>query len=344
MPRAWRAQGDQRRVPQDRANRVGKKMRVTRTPQTTSTPVATPSPLTNRRRRMAAEREVEVVQAQQEDVVECPVDENFLSAIIDRAPRTVRPMRPGEYLHVSDLLGKCVRKIVLAARHSSPLRPQRLSISDELAFAQGDAIHDRVKAMATASSPVRVWGRWSCKCENLYHEEPCTYSETDPNDICEMCGTPTNVYQEVPMRDDDTMIVGTPDLLFYLADLDAFHVTEIKSMAENAWQEMVRPKPEHVLQVLFYWYLMRKLGYRMTDQVSIFYVTKNYKFVGKPYKEYMFYPEHELHRLDIYLSDAYATKASRTDPDAALPSRVCSSENTVDARKCEVCQICFSRD
>ncbi len=323
-------------------------MRVPRSPRA-SAPVAIPiaraaDPLANRRARIdtTARQQAQALRESDDDVVPCPVEENFLTGIMNRAPRQVRPQRPGDYLHVSDLLGKCVRKMVLSRRHSTPIRPQRLTASDEMTFAQGDAIHDKVKAMSTASSPAQVWGKWKCQCGNIFHDEPCTYAETDPTDICEFCHTPTNVYEEVPMRDDDTMIVGTPDLLFYLAALEAFHITEIKSMADKEWQEIVRPKPEHVLQVLFYWYLMRKLGYRVTDMVSIFYVSKGYKFMGTPYKEFMFRPEDELHRLDIYLADAYATKASRLDPTAALPSRICTGEFTVEAKKCELCTICFA--
>jgi hypothetical protein len=238
-----------------------------------------------------------------------------------------------------------VRKIVLAERHSVMVRGQALTASDIFTFAQGDAIHEAVKAMATASSPARVWGKWRCKCGNLFHDEPCLQSETDPDDICEQCDTPTNVYEEVPMRDPDTMIVGTPDLLLYLAEVDAFHINEIKSIKHEAWLELVRPKPEHVIQVLFYWYLMRKLGYRVTDRVSLFYVTKGYIFGStKPYKEFMFSPEAELHRLDRYLAVAYAAKASRANPNAdssELPERVCTSEFTVDAKKCELCNICY---
>lgn len=325
-------------------------MRVPRSPRS-SAPVAVPiaqaaDPLANRRVRINTEarQQEQEIRESVDDVVACPTDADFLLDILNRSPREVRPMRPGNYLHVSDLLGKCVRKIVLSQRHSTPIRPQRLSPSDQIAFAQGDAIHDVIKAMATASTPSRVWGKWRCKCGNLFHDTPCTHAETDKTDICEFCHTPTSTYEEVSLRDDDTMIVGNPDLIFYLAELAAYHITEIKSMAEAAFAELTRPKPEHVLQVLFYWYLMKKLGYRVTDRVSILYVTKNYKFVGSVWKEYMICPEDELHRLDIYIADAYATKASRIDTTAALPSRICTSEFTVEAKKCELCSLCFNSD
>lgn len=337
-------------------------MRIMRTPPTPpataavvpeSVPVPAPRPLHARtlRLRGAVKDKETAIRESDDQIVPCPTEEDFLTDIINRAPRERRERRAGEYLHVSDLIGKCVRKIALCDRHGVPIRPDRLSSSDIFTFAQGDAIHDAVKAMATNSSPARVWGKWRCHCGHLFHDIPCLNSETDEHDICPQCDTPTNVYEEVAMRDPDTMIVGTPDLILYLSEFAAFHVTEIKSIAHDQWKELLRPKPDHVLQVLFYWYLMRALGYRLTDMVSVFYVTKGYIFGGaqKPYKEFMFRPEHELHRLDPYLADARALVASRSKgavptTGAALPSRVCSGEFTVQAKKCEVCKICFGVD
>lgn len=319
-------------------------MRMTRT-KTPSAPVDA----TTQQRRMVFHRNSQQrameLRRDMDLIVRSPAFEKGIVADIlnhSRPPR--RPAREGDYLHVSDLLHKCLRKKVLGQHYGTPALPERLSISDLMAFAQGDAIHDVAKALVRDGSPALTWGRWHCTCKNLRHEEPCTYAETDPEDICEYCGTPTNVYEEVPMRDEDTMIVGTPDLLLYFRELDAFHITEIKSMSHKMFQELARPLPEHVLQVIFYWWLMRKLGYRITDQVSIIYFTKDYLFVGKNYKEFMITPEQEIHRLDRYIADAYAYKAAKVDRDANLPARVCQAEHSTEAKKCSMCEICFSRE
>lgn len=323
-------------------------MRIKRTSPGTAAAPAAPAaanPLAARRTRLRtkeAER-IEAIKESDDQIVECPVQENLLLDIIMRNPRTVRPARPGDYLHVSDLLHRCIRKIALTKKHSIPIRPQRLSHSDVLTFAQGDAIHDALKAMAVGGAPNAVWGNWSCSCGYLFHTEPCTYREIDQDELCPYCGTPTNKYQEVPMHNDALMIVGTPDLLLYLMEFDAFHITELKSISHDQWKELRRPKPEHILQILFYWWLMRELGYRLTDRLSILYATKGYLFAGSPYKEFMFNPEHELHRLEPYFDDARRLLASKTG--STLPARTaCSSEMTVEAKSCEVCKICFSKE
>ncbi len=317
-------------------------MRTVRTPPaSSSTPRA---PLTARRARIQqdASRALQESLSSGKLIVSATTDEISVATVLDKVPRERREKRKGDYVHVSDLLTKCVRKIALCDKHGIPVMPDRLSTSDKLTFAQGDAIHDTIKSMATSSDARQVWGNWSCDCGYLYHDDPCTHDKTDPNDFCPQCDTPTNKYHEVPMYDDELMIVGTPDLLRWIRVVEAFHVTEIKSMAHDAWKELSRPVPAHVMQVLFYWYLMHKLGYRMVDRVSLVYVTKGYIFTGeKPYKEFIIDPIKELARLEPYLEDARMIKLSKTTN--AFPARTeCAGPLVTKARKCEACEICFA--
>lgn len=315
-----------------------------------SAPITTdrPSPRTgrdvlNRRRNVVQEGIAGRIQAAKEsdaDVIEIPDDADILSDIIDRARNDIRHRRPGAYVHVSDLIGKCLRRMALLERHELPARASKLGIMDLITFRVGDAIHDVIKERAAAGGSRMVWGRWKCSCGHLHHEEPCLFSEIDMEDICEHCATPTTQYEEVPMRDEDLMIVGTPDLLLYLAQFDAFHVTELKSISHDQWTTLARPKPEHVIQVLFYWYLMRKLGYRVTNRASILYVTKGYIFNGKPYKEFVIDCPDNIARLDDFLEEARWYKIAREGGE--LPPRTyCAHEDCGDAKKCEVSNICF---
>lgn len=318
-------------------------MRVTR-----STPAANASPaalLNSRRatRMLEVEKEREAIIAAGDNVVSVAHGELSIVSLLDRLPREKREKRHGDHVHVSDLLGKCIRKIAICDREAVAVAPDRLTVSDKLTYAQGDAIHDVIKNMATLSDPRQVWGKWSCKCGHLYHDEPCTHSLTDPNDICPQCETPTNHYHEVGMYDDELMIVGHPDLLRWIRTVEAFHVTEVKSMVADQWAELSRPIPLHVMQVLFYWYIMKKNGYRMTDVISIVYVSKGYMFKGKPYKEYLINAVSEVHRLEPYLEYARALVAAKNA--GPLPQRVtCSGENSPAARKCECAQLCFSME
>jgi hypothetical protein len=147
------------------------------------------------------------------------------------------------------------------------------------------------------------------------------------------------VYEEVPMRDKELMIVGTPDIITYMHTHSAFYVSELKSIAHDRWKDLVRPLPEHVIQILFYWFLMHRKGYRMANRASVLYATKGWMFSGQPYKEFSIDAQSMLSRLEPYLEDARALKEARGG--GALPLRTCPTEQAPEARKCEACRVCF---
>jgi hypothetical protein len=225
-----------------------------------------------------------------------------------------------------------------------------LSLSDELTFSQGDAIHDLLKAKARDGDPAKVWGKWSCRCEALMHEEPCTFSEIDRDEECPHCHTRVDRYHEVSMFDEELWIVGNPDLILYYASVDAYLITELKSISPDQFKELTRPKAEHVLQVVFYWFLMHRLGYRLVDTVSIYYASKGWMF-GSPTKEFTIDPRAMVHRLESMVEEAKEHKASilsiqakQSNPRliATLPARTfCASPTSTHAKKCSDCSICF---
>lgn len=277
-------------------------------------------------------------------VVSAPNTDNPLGEVIDKARSSLQDTRPGHLLHVSDLLYKCIRKRAIEERYHVTPPTRRLTMSDMLTFDMGDAVHDRIKERARVGAPERVWGIWACKCEYLKHHEPCVYTDIDQEETCPHCNTLVNHYHEVSMEDEEYGVVGNPDLILYYERNDAFHVNEIKSMAHKGWDELCRPDPDHVRQVVFYWHLMHRKGYRLTDRVSIFYVTKQWQFGDKcVYKEFLIDPVAELHRLDPMIEDAKAYKACvEQGKKAALPVRtICAHESSKEAKKCGVLELCF---
>jgi hypothetical protein len=262
-----------------------------------------------------------------------------LSDILMRSRSVPRRGRADLYVHVSDLLYKCQRKVAITDRHSMPVMGGNLSLSEELTFAQGNAIHDVLKRRTILGAPDKVWGKWRCSCKSLRIERPCLYTDI-PESSCDNCGERPSIYEEVPMLSEELYLVGTPDLLLWLAAVQAYFVTELKSIAHDHWKDMVRPDPDHVLQVVFYWYLMRALGYSLIDTVSIVYATKSMVFRGPPQKEFVFRPEDEIHRLEPYIAEARALKAARDG--GALPIRTCANKDCTMAKACEVSTICFA--
>ncbi len=280
----------------------------------------------------------------------------FVKAVA-KASYKIQPTREGDYLHVSDLLSKCIRKRCIT-RHLGIKPPsKRLSLSDMLTFAQGDAIHDTLKDVARRGDPNQVWGKWSCTCEALMHEEPCTYGEIDQEEECEHCRSKVTKYHEVSMFNEEYWIVGNPDMLQFIAGIQAFHITELKSISPEQYKDLLCPKPEHVQQVVFYWWLMRELGYRLTNKCTIFYATKGWVFGGTaPYKSFLVDVQSELHRLDVMLEEAAehkrsilsiiaSTAAKGRKPALTFPLRThCATRDTKVAKSCEVCDVCFEID
>lgn len=276
-------------------------------------------------------------------VVTAPNTDYPLGEIIDRVRYDMRPARPGDHLHVSDLLHKCIRKKAIENRFGVVPAQQRLSMSDIITFNMGDAVHDTIKDRARMGAPDKVWGIWSCKCEYLKHEEPCVYADIDQEETCPHCKTTVKQYHEVSMFDDEYGVVGNPDLVLYFPRKDALHVAEVKSIAHKGWEELVRPDPKHVLQVVFYWHLMHRKGYKLTDRCSIFYVTKQWQFGDKTvYKEFLVDPVTSISRLAPYIEDAKAYKAALTNDKADLPLRsFCAHVDAKTAKSCNVSGICW---
>lgn len=278
-------------------------------------------------------------EAPRRQIADFPEDATPVSDLLTQVRAIARPARGTEYLHVSDLISRCIRKFALIEQQDIPQPPQRLSLTDLLTFAQGDAIHDVIKARAVASGPSTVWGKWSCKCGSMRHEDPCVHADL-PVQTCSNCDGGFTEYHEVPIRNEELKIVGNPDLVFFLQDFQAFYINELKSIAHEQWKELVRPKPDHVIQVVFYYWLMKHAGFTMVPRVSILYVTKGWMFNGDPFKEFTLDAEEELPRLESYLDEARALAEFRAT--GKLPARtMCVSDNAPEAKKCEVCSICF---
>lgn len=263
-----------------------------------------------------------------------------LSELLQRARTEVRMPRRGKHIHVSDLISRCIRKKAIVEIHNVPIPVQRLSLTDAMTYRQGDAIHDVLKERTVQGAPSQVWGRWRCKCGSLRVDEPCTFDRVDQGLLCEKCEQPAKIYEETEFLDAELNILGHPDLILYLPDLQSYYVTELKSISHEQFKELVRPKPDHVTQVLFYWYLMHRKGMPLVDTVSILYATKGYVFKGKPYLEFPINVKAALKNLDPYLDDARAILRARETGE--LPPRVhCAAKESPDARACEVSGLCF---
>lgn len=247
--------------------------------------------------------------------------------------------REGKYTHVSDIISKCSRKIALIRRMGVKHTPRQLLDGHAITFAQGNAIHDFVKRRFIEGHPDKVWARWECRC-GATMTEPMTYAEITADMACHICGHEPRTYHEVSFADETLEVVGSPDVILYMKQHPAYYPIEVKSMVAGQWDELQRPVPDHVIQALFYWKLMRDRKYPLASQLSILYVKKEYTW-KLPYKEFIIYPERELKKLKLFLEDLKVLAEAR-DPKKPLPPRVtCGTIDAPEAKQCPVCVTCF---
>lgn len=279
-------------------------------------------------------------EAQEGEVITVRDMEDFSINLLRGCPATVNHFRSVKYLHVSDLLGKCIRKIALSEKFAAHMPSSHIQESMAITFAQGVAIHDFVKAKFVAGHPDKAFGTWSCLCGET--ETGLMIAKDIPEETCRNCNTKPSRYNELVLRDEEFMITGSPDVTLYMDEYGFYYPIEIKSINGEDWKTIARPIPSHVLQVTFYWYLLRKLGYTVPASISILYVNKGFAF-RSPYKEFIIHPEDELARLDDYLEDAAELKAFRSGGEVP-PRKMCSNIKCADAKACHVAILCFQHD
>lgn len=261
-------------------------------------------------------------------------DDRYLACLVGAAP-TAEPFRHGEYLHASDVIHKCSRMIAIANRHNIKLTLQPLPESAGLTFAMGRAIESHVREKVKRNAPTKLWGGWKCPCGHT--EFQGTYAEARSQNRCKRCHGPLGEYQELVLTHEELGVSGSIDLT--LLEGRALHLNEIKSIKHDAWKELSRPVPEHLVQILFYWWLAKEQGIDVYDSVSILYCTKGYVMFGSPYKEFVMQPSKLIRRLDDYLDEARAIKAAASG--GKLPVRTCMKIDQGEAKTCPMATMCF---
>lgn len=265
--------------------------------------------------------------------------DEFAIKLLKATPGAVDRHRNSGHIHISTLLTGCLRKIAITERYNISFPSSVITDSLGVTFAQGNAIHDYVKKQFMRGHADKLFGRWSCLCGQTI-TEPMLRSDI-PSRYCASCSLKPSLYTEMELIDEDYGIVGSPDIVLFMPGMKAYYPVEIKSLAHETWREIVRPVPDHVLQVVFYWYLLQRSGYSLFDQESILYVTKGFNY-KTPYKEFTVNPHTHLPRLNEYLEEAKILKQFR-DSSGPLPARkVCSSIGCKSAKECHVAVTCFN--
>lgn len=275
-----------------------------------------------------------------DDVVQLDPNATPILTLMSEQPKNNNLFRAGEYLHVSDMLNKCVRQIALSEKHMMPMPANRLSEWMSLTFRVGEAIHDFIKEKFVSANGARLYGRWRCACKHTVTENMLLAQV--PKIKCEKCGMVPSIYDECRVTNEEAKVVGHADIML-LFDDGYYYPVEIKSIKHEEWMELTRPKPDHLMQLISYWRFHKEKGYRMASRGTVLYVSKGFLFKGTPYKEFSVQIAGTEQRLQPYLDSAM--ELVRYRETGKLPTRVlCRNESSPMAKQCHVCGMCFREE
>jgi hypothetical protein len=230
--------------------------------------------------------------------------------------------------------------IALGQQLNQPLRGESIMDSRGITFAIGHTVQDFVTQRLKDNYGHELWGNWSCRCGEEMRGH-ITWKEVEDEPSCGQCGQPIHNYIETVWRSEELKLTGSIDAV--LKRGPRYAPLEIKSIAGGRFDELTRPIPDHLIQALFYWYLLRENGMDMHDHFSILYVKKEFVF-GNPYKEFVICASDYENRMTDFLDEARELKAFRFD-DGPLPVRsCCANENSPAARECPFAIQCFAID
>ena len=246
------------------------------------------------------------------------------------------PYRDGDYTHISDLIYKCMRMVSLAQNLAIPVPAEDNWHSMKLVHVMGNAIHEFVKDRIIKGTD-QVFGFWTCLCGST-RIGPSTFAELEEVH-CTECNHPADRYDEFTLRDEEYKIVGNCDIS--VKDGQYLIMSELKSISKRQFDDLVVPKPDHVVQLLFYVWLAERNGYRVHPTASVFYACRDW-MIGSPYKEFTIDVSTAATRLAPYLQEAAAMVEYREN--SVIPSRTaCSQPTDSRAKKCAMCAECFLR-
>jgi len=247
--------------------------------------------------------------------------------------------REDRYTHVSDVLLKCSRKIALSVKLGRQMQPKPIYDNTGIVYEIGNALHDFVIRKMKISCADMLYGQWTCHCKKEVHLD--TLQNAINKGRCSICNGLQDNYNELVVKNDEYLLTGSIDLSLLINN--ALYITELKSITKSGWEALTRPYPDHVMQVLMYWFLLKEQGYSLYDSVSIIYIAKDF-VIGNPFKEYIIENVSDsLGRLAPYLEDAKIIKFNKIDKNSELPVRTfCPTIDCKTAKKCEFAMQCFA--
>lgn len=237
-------------------------------------------------------------------------------------------------LHPSAIVSQwwCHRASYFHLRGHHPA-PQQRTLARELIFKQGHAIHETWQTWLWQMG--KLYGTWECK--QCWHY----WWDLSPKE-CPSCGHTRLRYKEVPVENDDLLILGHAD--GWVKGLGDDFMLEVKSVGEGtfmwldkgnylaggqdfdkAWKNLTTPFESHISQVQLYMEMAKLADPTAPDEALILYEAKPTQAVRE------FVIQRDRWGIQHILDGAALVKD-------ALMKQVAPDCNIGGAHKCKQCQ------
>ncbi len=241
-------------------------------------------------------------------------------------------------IHASELVTFCSRKYKLLDGQIHD-KERRIPIGIATTFLIGRAVEDFVISSMNTSSVISTLFKYECsKCGNEYLLNRHTHQVMCPN-----CNDMPMMRKQVTLSyliAKGIYLQGNPDLIMQMNSIDKnFYIYEIKSIKPEAYELLESPLLAHSYQLQAYLWLAKQLSLKIRKEYKIqfkygyvLYIKKTY--AKSPIKIFKVLLGNKMNNLmkDI-ISDLDNSK---------LPDRICSSKDSLLAKRCPVATRCFN--
>lgn len=256
-----------------------------------------------------------------------------------------QPARSHETIHASDITKDdfCPRQTALLTLLNEKKKDEYLSTALRATFDNGNALGQLFCEQWAGQSIVGTWKCRRCGATSTFTKKPVEHlCDANTNTECDW------MYEEVRFKDTKYHISGSLDAIMDLGAPKLF-VTELKTIAADAFEKLAAPLAEHRIRTSLYLHLVENSDSAFSGQINhyearILYICRGYGKKHPEYGEILPFKEFKIERNDSTLTP-YLQKAAQIriyKETGKLPHGICSTSMDAPAKKCSVCKACFS--
>lgn len=264
-------------------------------------------------------------------------------ALLDSKLAGFKEQRSYKTLHVSALTkedGFCPREVALMQIMNRQRKGRYVSMALQVAFDNGNALHDLVRNVWLRDEVVGRWHCIGCGVELGFSKRP--------KGRCPKCLRVLWEYREEVFTDPETKVVGSIDFFLDVGE-GKLVACEVKSMDKDLFRELKAPLAEHRIRTQTYLTLIARNGRPEIGRIEqgyarVLYISKGFGTKNEEHGKVMPFKEFVVDRNDTVglatLAKAGLVQSFREG--GVLPPGICPTAYAHRAKGCAVVAECFS--